>query len=148
MGSRCDSLIIGAGFYGLYLAAHLAKQGERVIVCEQEDTAMRRASYANQARVHNGYHYPRSVLTALRSRVNFPRFVADFRDAVDSSFQKIYAIGRQNSKVSASQFATGMKRVGAMIEVAPTEICQLFNDDLVEGVFRVQEYAFNSAILA
>ena len=26
---------------------------------------MQRASYANQARVHNGYHYPRSLLTAL-----------------------------------------------------------------------------------
>ena len=37
---------------------------------------------------------PRSVLTAVRSRVNLPRFVDEFRTAIDSSFEKVYAIGR------------------------------------------------------
>ncbi len=53
---------------------------------------MSRASYNNQARVHNGYHYPRSILTALRSRISFPRFVDEFRDCVDSDFDKYYLI--------------------------------------------------------
>src|SRR4051794_17178888 len=108
---------------------------------------MRRASYANQARVHNGYHYPRSVLTALRSRVNYPRFVAEFRPAVDESFEKIYAVGRRFSKVTADQFYQSMKRIGADIRPAPKRLAGLFDPAYVEGVFLTQECAFNATIL-
>src|SRR5262249_20953829 len=99
------------------------------------------------ARVHNGYHYPRSVLTALRSRVNFPRFVEEFRPAVDSSFQKLYAVARRTSKVTAEQFAESMRRIGAPIEPASEEVRKLFDPDTVEEVFRTQEYAFDSSEL-
>ena len=112
---RWDAVVVGGGFYGLYLAEFLASRGPRVLVCERGPAPMQRASYANQARVHNGYHYPRSVLTALRSRVNFPRFVAEFQSAVQSGFEKIYAIPRQGSKVTAEQFAESMRRIGAPI---------------------------------
>ena len=76
----CDVLVIGGGFYGAYISAHFSKLGKKVILCEKDNGLMLRASFANQARVHNGYHYPRSVLTALRSRVSFPRFSAEFKD--------------------------------------------------------------------
>ena len=79
---------------------YLAGRFPRVLMCERGADLMRRASYANQARVHNGYHYPRSILTALRSRVNFPRFVEEFRPAVDSGLEKVYAIARRTSKVT------------------------------------------------
>mgnify|MGYP001291441700 CR=1 FL=1 len=72
MKSGYDILIIGGGFYGTYLSEYFCKLGKNVLLCEKEDSLMGRASYANQARVHNGYHYPRSVLTALRSRISFP----------------------------------------------------------------------------
>src|ERR1700704_4234363 len=101
---KWDALIVGGGFYGLYLAEFLAARFPGVLLCERGAELMQRASYANQARVHNGYHYPRSVLTALRSRVNFPRFVAEFRPAIDDSFEKVYAVGRRFSKVTADQF--------------------------------------------
>ena len=90
MNSRAT--VIGGGFYGCMLAIHLAEQGVRVTVCEKHDEILGRASHANQARVHNGYHYPRSLLTALRSRANFPRFVREFADCIDDAFEKYYAI--------------------------------------------------------
>lgn len=70
-----DAVIIGGGFYGAAIAIYLAKQRglKRILLVEREDALLTRASYNNQARVHNGYHYPRSFTTAYRSRVNLPR---------------------------------------------------------------------------
>jgi glycine/D-amino acid oxidase-like deaminating enzyme len=147
MGESCDALVIGGGFYGLYLAEFLARRGDRVVLCERDGDLMRRASYANQARVHNGYHYPRSVLTALRSRVNYPRFIAEFRPAIDDSFEMVYAVGRRFSKVTADQFYQSMKRIGADIRPAPKRLTDLFDPAYVEGVFLAQECAFNAAVL-
>ena len=147
MPERCDVLVIGGGFYGLFLAEFAAARFRRVLLCEAGPGLMRRASYANQARVHNGYHYPRSVLTAIRSRVNFPRFVDEFRPAVDASFEQIYAIARRTSKVTAEQFAGCMKRIGAPIEPASDKVKKLFDRALVEDVFRVREHAFDAVKL-
>jgi glycine/D-amino acid oxidase-like deaminating enzyme len=143
----CDALVIGGGFYGLYLAEFLANCGDRVILCERDAGLMRRASYANQARVHNGYHYPRSILTALRSRVNYPRFVAEFRPAIDESFEQVYAVGRRFSKVTADQFYRSMRRIGAEIRPAPKQIADLFDPAYVEGAFLTRECAFNAVVL-
>jgi glycine/D-amino acid oxidase-like deaminating enzyme len=144
---RWDALVIGGGFYGLYLAEALAARLPRVLVCERGPGLMARASYANQARVHNGYHYPRSVLTAVRSRANFPRFVDEFRPAVRSDFAKLYAVARRDSKVTAAQFAAAMRRIGAPIERAEPGERKLFDRALIEDVFRVTEFAFDSSEL-
>lgn len=146
-GAGADAVVIGGGFYGLYLAEYLAARAGRVVLFEREGGLMRRASYSNQARVHNGYHYPRSVLTAVRSRVNFPRFVDEFRPAVDAGFQKVYAIGRRFSKVTADQFHESMRRVGAFIRPAPKEVAGLFDPAYIEAAFLTREYAFDSTAL-
>lgn len=147
MNNYADTIIIGGGFYGLYLADFFASKNHRVTLFEAEADLMSRASYGNQARVHNGYHYPRSTLTAVRSRENFPRFIKEFRPAIESNFEKIYAIGRRFSKVSSKQFYESMKRIGAPISQAPKNICSLFDKSYVEDVFLTKEHAFNSSIL-
>jgi glycine/D-amino acid oxidase-like deaminating enzyme len=147
MSEVCDALVIGGGFYGLYLAEYLAGRGGRVVLCERGDALMARASYANQARVHNGYHYPRSILTALRSRVNYPRFCAEFRPAIDATFEAIYAVGRRFSKVTADQFAQSMRRIGAAVRPAPKRIADLFDPAYIEAAFLTEECAFNAAVL-
>jgi hypothetical protein len=108
---------------------------------------MQRASYVNQARVHNGYHYPRSILTGLRSRVNFPRFVEDFPECVTGDLDAYYAVARRFSNVTASQFALFCERIRAPISPAPKWVRSLFNPELVEDVFRVTEYAFDGVKL-
>ena len=72
-----DRIIIGAGLYGLYAALFSAKRGQSVVVLEQEKAPFMRATYINQARVHMGYHYPRSLSTAMKSAGYFKRFVED-----------------------------------------------------------------------
>ncbi|MGQ0286879.1 FAD-dependent oxidoreductase [Pasteurellaceae bacterium 22721_9_1] len=146
---QAQAVIIGGGFYGVNIALYLIKHKgfSDVILIEQEDRLLQRASYTNQARVHNGYHYPRSFITAYRSRVNFPRFVQDWQAAVKSDFTKIYAIARQNSKVTAKQFYKFCKEIGAEIEKTDQKVTALFNTRLIEESFLVKEYAFDSTIL-
>ncbi len=143
----CDVLIIGGGFYGLNLAEYSAARFSRVILCECSADLMQRASFSNQARVHNGYHYPRSILTAVRSRVNFRRFVEEFQPAIDGTYECLYAVGRRFSKVSARQFYESVRRIGAAIGPASAASKSLFDPAYVEDVFLTEECAFNSTIL-
>lgn len=147
-GAECDALVIGGGFFGCMTAVQLRRYYPKVVLCEMSGSLLGRASYHNQARVHNGYHYPRSLLTALRSHVNFPMFVEAFREAVVDDFVKLYAVPRRLSKVSAAQFAAFIRRVGAPISVCSGPLRKLFDETLIEQVFTVEEYAFDAVELA
>jgi glycine/D-amino acid oxidase-like deaminating enzyme len=139
--------VIGGGFYGCSIATHLAAQGASVSVFEREAKLLTRASYHNQARLHGGYHYPRSFTTAYRSRYHFARFKRDFAPAVWDTFTKLYAIAKVNSKVSATQFARFCEQIQAPVQVAPAAVQRLFNQRLIDDVFIVEEYAFDAAKL-
>ena len=141
-------VVVGAGFFGLYIAEHLARRGRDVLVLERSDQVMGRASFANQARVHNGCHYPRSVLTALRCRVSFPRFVDEFKECIHDDFDQYYLIGRILGKVTAHQFSDFCERIGVALEPAPDDIVELANPHLVEAAFRTDEVAFHAPRLA
>jgi glycine/D-amino acid oxidase-like deaminating enzyme len=145
-----DAIIIGGGFYGAAIAIYLARERglKRILLIERASALLTRASYNNQARVHNGYHYPRSFTTAYRSRVNLPRFVRDWPDAVKQDFTKLYAIARRNSKVTARQFERFCHEIGARIQPATPAQTALFEPRLIEAVFLVEEYAFDSTQLA
>lgn len=145
---RFDAVVVGGGFYGAVVALHLRRsRGSRVLLLEREAELLTKASYGNQARVHNGYHYPRSFLTALRSRVNLPRFLGDYAECIDGSFTKLYAIAREGSKVTAAQFEGFCERIGAPCEEAEDTHRELFDPDRIEAVFRVREPAFDAARL-
>jgi glycine/D-amino acid oxidase-like deaminating enzyme len=143
-----DAIVIGGGFYGCETALELKRLGfSRVIVAERENGILRRASFVNQARVHNGYHYPRARATALRSRRNFDRFIADYADEVMHGLQKYYAIAR-GSRVSADQFACFCESIGALARPSSHEIGRLFAPGTIERVFAVRELAFDAEKLA
>lgn len=147
---KAGAVIIGGGFYGAAIAIYLAKvRGLRqVILLEREPKLLIRASSNNQARIHNGYHYPRSFTTAFRSRVNSPRFLRDWPQVVKADFVKLYAISRRNSKVTAKQFERFCYEIGANIKPADAALKKLFEPRLIEDVFVAEEYAFDSMRLA
>lgn len=146
---RRDAVVIGGGFYGAAIASYLVRQRglKRVALVEREPQMLARASFHNQARVHNGYHYPRSFTTAYRSRVNLPRFVRDWPQAVRRDFQALYAIARRNSRVTARQFERFCREIGAPLRPAPAAQQRLFEPRLIEQVFEVEEYAFDATAL-
>lgn len=151
MGTRplelWDVIVIGGGFFGCQLALREAGRGARVLLVEREADLMSRASARNQARVHRGYHYPRSVMTALRSGVGFERFMKEFGDCVETGFEHCYAIASRHSKVTAAQFRAMMERIGAPLAPAPKGLARLFAPDSVEAIFKVTEPAFDASRL-
>lgn len=148
--TRVDVVVIGGGFYGCAISVYLMRTRglRRVMLVEREDGLLKRASYSNQARVHNGYHYPRSFTTAFRSRINLPRFMADWPSVVRTDFTKLYAIARRNSKVTARQFRRFCHEIGARLEPADADLKALFEPRLIEDVFLAEEYVFDATKLA
>ena len=142
--------MVGGGFYGTALALYLrqVRKRPRVLLLEQADRLFAHASYNNQARVHGGYHYPRSFTTAYRSRVNQLRFLADYGSAVRTDVTAIYAIARRNSMVSARQFQRFAQEIGARLQPLPRQWEGLFDPLCIEAAFLVEEQVFDAAQLA
>ena len=142
---RYDKIIIGAGLYGLYSALFCAKRGQRVIVLECDPTPFRRATYINQARVHQGYHYPRSISTALKSAGYFERFNKDYDFCINREFDQIYATSSQYSWSDGKQFKDFCKAADIPCEQLVPE--NYFKQGMCDGVFRTREYTYDAMIL-
>lgn len=142
--SHYDAVVIGGGFFGCTVSLYLKKHLKSVLILEKEADLFQRASYVNQARVHNGYHYPRSLLTAARSQVNFFKFIGDYQDCIISSFDNYYAISSYLSKVNARQFKNFCQRVNIPLMSANPNIKKLFNPKLIEEIFIAKEFVFDA----
>ncbi len=144
-----DALVIGGGFYGCTIARWLKREttARRVLIAEQESDLLKRSSWANQARIHNGYHYPRSFVTAWRSRVNYDRFLREYADCIDGEFEKLYCVARRNTHLSANQFQKFCSDIKAPCRVAPGRLLRLFDPEMIDGVFLVREAAFDARLL-
>ncbi len=142
---RYDKIIIGGGLYGLYSALFCAKRGQRVIVLECDPTPFRRATYINQARVHQGYHYPRSISTALKSAGYFERFNKDYDFCINREFDQIYATSSQYSWSDGKQFKDFCKAADIPCEQLVPE--NYFKQGMCDGVFRTREYTYDAMIL-
>ncbi len=140
-----DKIIIGAGLYGLYAAERCARRGEHVLVLEHDAEPFSRATYVNQARVHMGYHYPRSYSTAIKSAGYFKRFTEDYGFCVQDGFEQVYALGAEFSWTDAAQFEAFCK--AADIRCDPIEPRRYFRPGMCDGAFLTTEYAFDARLL-
>jgi glycine/D-amino acid oxidase-like deaminating enzyme len=142
-----DCVILGGGFYGVSCALYLTQRGLTCAIIEREARILLRASFWNQARVHGGYHYPRSVTTALRSQKNYKRFCEDYAPSMHRTEHALYAVSSVRSLVTAEQFHTFCKRIDAPIREASQKHTALFNANTVRGVFEIEECTFNAGKL-
>ena len=140
-----DRIIIGAGLYGLYSALYCCKKGQRILILECEDAPFKRATYVNQARVHQGYHYPRSLSTALKSAGYFEKFNKDYSFCINKSFDQIYATSTRYSWSDGKQFKEFCKVAGIPCEELHAD--NYFKDNMCDGVFRTREYTYDAKIL-
>lgn len=140
-----DRIIIGAGLYGLYAALYCAKMGDRVLVLEKDPAPFMRATYINQARVHMGYHYPRSLSTAVKSAGYYNRFHEDYGFCIHDSFDQIYATSSQFSWTNAGEFEKFCKDAGIFCE--PVDIKKYFHKGLCDGAFLTKEDTYDAKIL-
>jgi glycine/D-amino acid oxidase-like deaminating enzyme len=145
--SAIDYLVIGGGFYGCSLALFLRSVSDKIIVVEAGGALMNRASRVNQARIHTGFHYPRSAMTAVKSMILHRRFADDFPEAIHDDFQMLYAIARRRSKISAKRFHRMFSDMGAPIAPANPSQAALFDPAAIEAVFACTERAFDYSVL-
>jgi len=138
-------VIIGAGIYGLYAGLTCAKNGQNILILEQDKDIMQRASSINQARVHMGYHYPRSLSTALKSANYFDRFNKDFSFCINGSYDKIYAIASKFSWSSPNDFKYFCKN--ADIPCEEVSIDKYFKQNSCDAAFMTKEYSYDANIL-
>lgn len=140
-----DKVIIGAGLYGLYAALFCAERGQNVIVLEMEKEPFSRATYINQARVHMGYHYPRSISTAMKSAGYFRRFVEDYGLCIHSEFDQVYATSAHFSWTDAAEFKKFCKDAKIPCKDLPAD--SYFKDGVCDGAFLTKEYTYDAHIL-
>lgn len=140
-----NKIIIGAGLYGLYSALFCAKLGQKVLVLEKDPAPFMRATYINQARVHMGYHYPRSFSTAIKSAGYFKRFNEAYGFCVHSKFDQVYATSTNFSWTDAKEFQKFCRDAGIRCDELPTS--KFFKDGLCDGTFLTEEYTYDAQIL-
>jgi glycine/D-amino acid oxidase-like deaminating enzyme len=141
------AIVVGGGFYGAELSLKLRELGYAVTLLEREGALLKRASFANQARVHGGYHYPRSITTGLRSQANYKPWKQAYAFAVVDSFTMLYAVARRFSHVTAAQFEGFCERIGAPLRMASQQQARLFDPAMVEAVYEAEECAFDGKAL-
>lgn len=141
-----DFLIIGGGLFGAYSALYLAQKGYRSCIVEKENALFRKASIVNQARLHSGYHYPRSVATARMSDDHRERFTEDHKAFVNFSFDQYYAIDKYGSLTDAAQFERFCSYLGIRCERSKNH--PLFNYARLEALYLTTEYSFDPILIA
>lgn len=140
-----DRLIIGAGLYGLYFAKLCGERGEHILVLEREEAPFMRATYINQARVHMGYHYPRSYSTAIKSKRYFDRFVQDYDFCIHRSFHQVYATSSRYSWTDRSAFIRFCQSADIRCDsIAPD---WYFRDGMCDGAYLTTEYTYDAQML-
>lgn len=144
-GAEFDFAIIGAGIFGCYAALFLKRRGYKVILIERETEIWQKASIVNQARLHFGYHYPRSIATAVLANGHRERFYADHEDCVNSAFTKYYGIDAFNSLTDAQQFSRFCSRIGIPSRIV--ERPDLLASERIEALFETTEYSFDPFLL-
>lgn len=133
-------IVVGGGLFGVWSSLVLASRGSDVILLEQSDALLSRASTVNQARLHTGLHYPRSLSTAKRALANFERFCAEFPDAIHR-FDQIYAVARHGSSTTGVGYERFIDRLGISAHRLP--VSRWFNESLIEAAWRVEEPSFD-----
>lgn len=112
---------------------------------ECDTTPFRRATYINQARVHQGYHYPRSISTAMKSAGYFERFNKDYAFCINKEFDQIYATSSKYSWSDGKQFKDFCR--AANISCEELHPGKFFKEGMCDGVFLTREYTYDAMIL-
>lgn len=130
--------IIGAGFYGLFIASILEKKYD-VTVFERNTEVFKEASFNCQARLHNGLFYIKS-LSDLKSCIkNVKPFMFKFKDAIIRDLNSYYIV-HKDSNVCSEQYKIIAKENG--ISLKPVKLDYL-NYNNVQECFIAKEYCFN-----
>jgi len=107
-----SALVVGGGIFGTTAAITLANSGYNVTLHEELDDIMKCATGINQYRLHKGYHYPRSISTALECKKGLKSFKQKYYSSViNGSIDHWYAIASEGSLISSDEYVKFLNEV-------------------------------------
>ena len=133
--------VIGAGFYGSYIALKLADKGHKVILIDPEDKSS--ATLHCQARLHSGMFYVRSIKDLLSCARNFTKFLKIFKPYIYSEFNSYYLIDK-NSKVDFDSYKNICKETGLKTKEVKLDY---IDSNSVQGILKTNEFSINTSEL-
>ena len=91
--------MVGGGWYGAHISLALIKAGADVELWESAETLFTGASGGNPARLHKGFHYPRSYLTRAACQDHAEAFMARYGALTRAIPINLYAVAAHDSMV-------------------------------------------------
>ena len=134
--------IIGAGFYGSYIALTLANKGHSVLLIDPEDKTQS-ATLHCQARLHSGMFYVRSIKDLVSCARNFTKFFKVFKPYVYSEFKSYYLIDK-NSNVDFDSYKKICNDNGLKTKEVKLDYV---NFNSVQGILETNEFSINTSEL-
>lgn len=141
---RLRIAVVGGGAFGATAAIALARVGHDVELFERHADLLSAASGINQYRLHRGYHYPRSLSTAIECRNSEITFREAFPEAIVDSAEHHYAIATRDSLTGPDAYLRFCDLAG--LEYEQTAL-KLLRPDSAALIVRVRESMFDPAVL-
>lgn len=133
--------VVGAGFYGSYIALKLADKGHKILLIDPEDKSS--ATLHCQARLHSGMFYVRSIKDLVSCARNFTKFFKIFKPYIYSEFKSFYLIDK-NSKVDFDSYKKICKDNGLKTKEVKLDY---INSNSVQGILEANEFSINTSEL-
>lgn len=96
--------VLGGGWYGCHIAVALRGSGHEVEVHEIAERLFAGASGGIPARLHDGWHYPRSKLTRDACRAHRAEFLATYGHLTHGVAVNVYAVAAMDSLVDFGSY--------------------------------------------
>ena len=134
-------VIIGAGFYGCYIAKKIIEQNPKIkidIYEKNSDILLGPARY-NQYRLHTGFHYPRSFETIEQTIMGAKIFKKEFKNFFYYPRNNLYAI-HKNSLTNFKDYLKILNNFKLKFKIEKLNGIDYFrNISDIEGVVKVKE---------
>ena len=131
--------VVGAGFYGAYIALKLADKGHKVIIFDPEDNTQS-ATLHCQARLHSGMFYVRSLADLKSCARNFTKFFKLFKPYIYTGFNSYYLIDK-DSEVSFDAYKQICKDNNLSVKEASLDYV---NKHSIQGILKANEFSIDT----
>ena len=131
--------VVGAGFYGAYIALKLADKGHKVIVFDPEDNTQS-ATLHCQARLHSGMFYVRSLADLKSCARNFTKFFKLFKPYIYTGFNSYYLIDK-DSEVSFDAYKQICKDNNLSVKEVSLDYV---NKHSIQGILKANEFSIDT----
>ena len=142
MTNNLKVCVIGGGIFGLTSAIFLSKYSNEIKIFDKNQFILSGATKFNHNRHHFGFHYPRSIDTALQcisAKKDFDKF---YSNSIDYGFNNFYAISNINSKITYDEFENFCEKTSLQFKTIQSPK-NIFNSNLISKCYTVKEGVYN-----